>query len=148
MATKAIKILLVDDDPDDVILTREELQGQQFQSELSAVEDGVEAMAFLRREGKYCKAQRPDVILLDLNMPRKSGREVLAEIREAPDLRNIPVVVLTSSQADRDMIQAGALHANFLNKPVTANELLNVLREPGEFFATSVKPRPHGKAQA
>ena len=148
MATKPIKILLVEDDPGDVVLTREELEEAPFRSDLSVVEDGVEAMAFLRREGKYRKAPRPDVVLLDLNLPRKSGREVLAEIRQTPDLRDIPVIVLTASQAARDMLKAHNLQATFINKPVMADELWNVLRAPGDFFATATKPPRRGKARA
>jgi CheY-like chemotaxis protein len=142
MAAQPMKILLVDDDPDDVVLTKAELKEARFLSELSVVRDGVEAMAYLRREGKYRKAPRPDAILLDLNMPRKNGREVLVEIRAMadPELRDIPVIVLTSSQADRDMFTAGFHHANFINKPVTANELLVVLHKPRNFFATTEKP--------
>jgi CheY-like chemotaxis protein len=147
MTAKPIKILLVDDDPDDVLLTTEELKVAPFQSDLSIVHDGVEAMAYLRREGEHSQAPRPDVVLLDLNMPRKNGREVLAEIRESPDLKDILVVVLTTSVADRDMIKAGVLRAHYINKPVMAHELLNVLNEPGEFFATTAKPRRRGKGK-
>ena len=127
--------------PGDVVLTREELKSAEVATRLSVVQDGAEAMAFLRREGKYHRAPRPDVILLGLNLPLKSGREVLAEIRESPDLRGIPVVVLTTSFADRDMAEAHRLDANFINKPITANELWQVLRTPCDFFATAAKPR-------
>ena len=142
---QAKRVLLVEDNPGDVRLTREELKQAKFPSNLSVVEDGVEAMAFLRREGTYRDAPRPDAVLLDLNLPRKNGRALLAEIRQAADLRDIPVVVLTVSQADKDMIKAYNLKANFINKPVMAEELWNVLSAPSEFFATAAKPRSEAK---
>src|ERR687884_1433856 len=118
-ATRAIEILLVEDSPGDVRLTREALRDGKVRNNLSVVTDGVEALAFLRREGRYADAPRPDLILLDLNLPKKDGREVLAEIKADPNLRRIPVVVLTTSEAEQDIVETYNLHANcYVKKPV------------------------------
>ena len=141
MTSNPIHVLLVEDDPEDVDLTREALKEGPLACELSVVGDGIEAMDFLLRKGEYRDAPSPDVVLLDLNLPRKGGREVLAEIRATPGLEEILVVVLTSSYADREMVRAFKLDANFINKPITAAELSNVLKTPDAFFATAEKPR-------
>jgi len=137
---KKMHVLLVEDDPGDVDLTKAMLEKGKFRGELAVVADGLEALAFLRREGQYRDAPRPDVILLDLNLPRKGGRETLTEIRESPGLQDIPVIVLTASRADQDMLKAYNFKANFINKPVTVEELRHVLRSPEDFFPTVQKP--------
>ncbi len=119
MLVKPIEILLVEDNPGDVRLTQEALTDGKVRNNMQVVEDGVEAVAFLRREGKYANASRPDLILLDLNLPKKDGREVLAEIKADEDLRRIPVVVLTTSKAEEDIFKAYDQHANcYITKPV------------------------------
>ena len=146
-ASQPIEVLLVEDNPGDVRLTREALRDGKVRNNLSVTPDGVEALAFLRREGKYADAPRPDVILLDLNLPRKDGREVLEEVKADPSLRNIPVVILTSSEAERDIAQAYALHANcYVTKPVDLDQFIHVVRSIEDFWFTIVKlppePRP------
>lgn len=146
-ASRPIEVLLVEDNPGDVRLTREALRDGKVNNNLSVTPDGVEALAFLRRQGKYAGVPRPDVILLDLNLPRKDGREVLEEVKADPSLRNIPVVVLTSSDAERDIAQAYALHANaYVTKPVDLDQFITVLRSIEDFWFTIVKlppePRP------
>jgi len=114
-----IEILLVEDSPDDAALTVDALRSGRVHNRISVVDDGVEAMAFLRREGAYADAPRPDLVLLDLNLPRKDGSEVLAEIKADPDLSTIPVVVLTTSEAEEDILRSYKLHANaYVTKPV------------------------------
>lgn len=114
-----IKILLVEDNPADADLTRETLESSKILSELDVVCDGIEAMAYLRREGNYAKAPRPDIILLDLNLPRKDGREVLADLKADPALRRIPVIVLTSSETEEDVLRSYDLQASaYVTKPV------------------------------
>lgn len=135
-----IEILLVEDNPGDARLTREALRDGKVRNNLSVVVDGVEAMAFLRREGPYAGAQRPDLILLDLNLPRKSGREVLAEVKSDPELARIPVVVLTTSKADEDVAKAYEYHANcYITKPVDFEEFNTVVRSIEEFWFTIVR---------
>ena len=146
-ATQPIEVLLVEDNPGDVRLTREALRDGKVHNNLSVVPDGVEALAFLRREGKYADAPRPDVILLDLNLPKKDGREVLQDIKADPALQRIPVVVLTSSEAERDIAQAYALHANcYITKPVDLDQFITVVKSIEDFWFTIVKlppePRP------
>lgn len=138
--SRPIEILLVEDNPGDVRLTQEALRAGKLRHKLHIVEDGVEAMAFLRHEGRHTSAPRPDLILLDLNLPKKDGREVLAEIGKDPDLKSIAVVVLTVSHADQDMLKAYNYRANFINKPVEVEELLRVVSFPDEFWATGAKP--------
>ena len=135
-----IEILLVEDNPGDVELTREALHDSKVHMRLSVVPDGVEALAFLRREGRYADAVRPDLILLDLNLPRKGGREVLEEVKNDPSLRHIPVVILTSSQAEQDIARAYDLHANcYISKPVDLDQFITVVRSIEDFWFTVVK---------
>lgn len=137
------EFLLVEDNPGDVRLTREALNESKLRNNLSVVGDGVEAMAFLRREGKYADAARPDLILLDLNLPKKSGREVLAEIKADPDLRRIPVVVITSSEAEQDIFATYNLHVNcYVTKPVDLDQFIKVVRSISTFWLTIVKLPP------
>jgi CheY-like chemotaxis protein len=137
---RPIDILLVEDSPSDTELTVEALAAGKVVNRLSIVEDGVQAMQFLRRQGSYAQAPRPDLILLDLNLPRKDGREVLAEIKADEQLRSIPVVVLTTSQAEKDVLQAYALHANcYIAKPVDFKQFLDVVEAVEGFWLTVVK---------
>jgi len=132
---RPIQVLLVDDSPADVRLTREALGEGKIPSELSVVGDGVEALRYLRREGAYATVSRPDLVLLDLNLPRKSGREVLEEIKSDPDLRRIPVMVLTTSRLDEDLDAAYSLHANcYIRKPVNLDDFLDVVRSIEQFW--------------
>jgi CheY-like chemotaxis protein len=134
------KILLVEDNPGDVRLTREALREGKILNELSVVEDGVEALAFLRREGRYAEAVKPDLILLDLNLPKKDGREVLQEIKGDGALKKIPVVVLTTSAAERDILKAYDLHANcYITKPVDLEQFIRVVQLIEDFWLTIVK---------
>lgn len=144
--TRPVEILLVEDNPGDVRLTREALREGKVRNNLHVASDGVEAIAFLRREGPYAEAVRPDLILLDLNLPRKGGREVLEEIKADPGLRYIPVVVLTSSQAEQDIVRAYDLHANcYVTKPVDLDQFIHVVRSIEDFWFTIVKlPHEHG----
>ncbi|MEQ1503668.1 MAG: response regulator [Myxococcota bacterium] len=136
----AVEILLVEDNPGDVRLTREALRDGKVRNHLHVVPDGVEAIAFLRREGPYAGAPRPDLVLLDLNLPKKSGREVLADIKSDPDLMRIPVVVLTTSKADEDVLRAYEFHANcYVTKPVDLEQFLKVIRSIEEFWLTIVR---------
>ena len=138
--TDPIEILLVEDNPGDVELTREALHDGKIHMNLSVVSDGVEALAFLKREGAFAGAPRPDLILLDLNLPRKDGRAVLAEIKEDSSLRHIPVVVLTSSQAEQDIVRAYDLHANcYVTKPVDLDQFITIVRSIEQFWFTVVK---------
>ena len=146
-ASQPIEVLLVEDNPGDVRLTREALRDGKVHNNLSVAPDGVEALAFLRREGKYADAPRPDVILLDLNLPRKDGREVLEEVKADPSLRNIPVVILTSSEAERDIAQAYALHANcYITKPVDLDQFITVVKSIEDFWFSIVKLPPEPRA--
>ena len=134
------EFLLVEDNPGDVRLTREALRDSKLANNLSVVGDGVEAMAFLRREGKYADAPRPDLVLLDLNLPRKNGREVLAEIKSDPDLKRIPVVVITSSEAEQDIFATYNLHVNcYVTKPVDFDQFVKVVRSIETFWLTIVR---------
>ena len=135
-----IEILLVEDSPGDVRLTREALNYNKMHNNLNVVEDGVEAMAFLHREGDYGSVPRPDLILLDLNLPKKDGREVLTEIKADGELKRIPVVILTTSQADEDILKAYNNHANcYVNKPVQLDEFIEVVRSINDFWLSIVK---------
>ena len=137
---RPVQILLVDDDPVDVRLTQEALREGKVFASIESVFDGVEAMAYLRREGPYGKARKPDLILLDLNMPRKDGREVLSEIKSDPALRHIPVVILTTSSADQDVIKTYDLGANaYVVKPVDLDQLVTIVQKIEEFWFTIVK---------
>ena len=138
--SKPIEILLVEDNPGDVRLTVEALREGRVANQLHVVEDGVEAMLFLRRAGRYADVPRPDLILLDLNLPRKDGREVLAELKQDADLRRIPVVVLTSSAAEQDIMQAYNLYANcYITKPVDLEQFLKIIRSIEDFWLIVVK---------
>jgi chemotaxis family two-component system response regulator Rcp1 len=138
-----IDILLVEDNPGDVRLTIEALKEGKVLNTLSVAMDGVEALSFLYREGEYANAPRPDLILLDLNLPKKDGREVLAEIKSDENLRRIPVVVLTTSQAEQDIIKSYDLHANcFITKPVDLEQFISVLQSIENFWLTIVKLPP------
>ena len=137
---RPIEILLVEDSPSDTDLTVEALAAAKVTNRLSIVEDGVQAMEFLRRQGQYAQAPRPDLILLDLNLPRKDGREVLAEIRSDEKLTSIPVVVLTTSQAEQDVVRAYTLHANcYITKPVDFRQFLEVIEAIEGFWLSVVK---------
>ena len=138
-----IDILLVEDDPGDVVLTKEALNGSKLTNVVHVAENGELAMKFLRREAPYEDAPRPDLILLDLNLPRMDGREVLAAVKEDPDFRRIPVVVLTTSEAEEDIVRSYDLHANaYVTKPVHFDRFMEVVRQVDEFFITIVKPAP------
>ncbi len=135
-----VEILLVEDNPGDVRLTKEAMKEAKMRNNLSVARDGVEAMAFLRREGEYADAPRPDVVLLDLNLPKKDGRSVLAEIKADPDLRRIPVVILTSSKAEEDVLNSYDLHANcYVTKPGDLEQFIEVVKSVGNFWVQIVK---------
>jgi two-component system response regulator len=135
-----IEILLVEDSPGDVRLTREAFKDAKVHMNLHVASDGAEAMAFLRREGDYANVPRPDLILLDLNLPKKDGREVLGEIKESPTLKSIPVVVLTTSASEADILKSYNLHANcYITKPVGLNGFLDVVKSIDDFWLTVVK---------
>ncbi len=143
---KPIEILLVEDNPGDVRLTVEALRDAKVHNNLYVAKDGVEAMSFLRREGPYADAPRPDLILLDLNLPKKDGREVLEEIKEDTGLRRIPVVVLTTSEAERDILRAYNLHANcYVTKPVGLEQFITVIKTIEDFWLEIVKQPPKGE---
>jgi CheY-like chemotaxis protein len=135
-----VDILLVEDSPGDVGLTVEALKEAKIRNQLSVVEDGVKALDFLHRRGEYSQARRPDLILLDLNLPRKDGRQVLAEIKADPDLRTIPVVVLTTSQAEEDILKAYQLQANcYISKPVDFHQFMHAIKSIEDFWLTVVR---------
>ena len=140
-----IEILLVEDNPGDVRLTKEALREGKVYSTLHTVKDGVEAMEFLRRQGKFKDAPRPDIILLDLNLPRKDGREVLEEIKSDDSLKRIPVVVLTTSKAEEDVLRTYNLHANcYVTKPVDLEKFMVVVKSIDVFWLTVVTLPPNG----
>jgi len=142
-ACRPIEILMVEDNPGDIRLTVEALKEAKVRNNLHTVEDGVEALAFLRREGRYAEAPRPDLVLLDLNLPKMNGREVLAVIKEDPDLRRIPVVILTVSQAEQDIVKSYNLHANcYITKPVDLDQFLEVVKSIENFWLTVVMLPP------
>ena len=135
-----IEILLIEDSPGDVRLAQEALSGGKILNNLNVVGDGVEAMAYLRREGKYADAPRPGLILLDLNLPKKDGREVLSEIKSDPELQRIPVVVLTTSKAEEDILESYNLHANcYITKPVDLDQFIKAVNMIEDFWLTVVK---------
>ena len=143
---KPVEILLVEDSPGDVRLTQEALKDAKMLNNLHVVGNGIEALLFLRREAKYAAAPRPDLILLDLNLPKKDGREVLAEIKADLDLRRIPVVILTVSKAEEDILKTYDLHANcYITKPVTLDRFLTVVQTIKDFWLTIVKLPPNGR---
>lgn len=138
-----IDILLVEDDAGDVVLTTEALSGSKLTNNLHVADNGEEAMKFLRREAPYENAPRPDLILLDLNLPRMDGREVLAAVKSHPEFRRIPVVVLTTSEAEEDILRSYDLHANaYVTKPVHFDRFIDVVRQIDDFFITIVRPSP------
>ncbi len=141
---RCINVLLVEDDPGDVLMTREAFD-EFLNNQLEVVTDGAAAVSYLRKEAPYENAPTPDLILLDLNLPRRDGREVLAEVKEDDDLRRIPIVVLTTSQADEDILRSYQLHANaYVTKPVDFERFIAVIRQIDEFFVSVVKLPPRG----
>ncbi len=156
--SRLIDVLLVEDDEGDVLMTREAFEHYKIQNRLHVTGDGEQAMQFLRREGQYADAPRPGLILLDVNLPRKSGMEVLAELKQDDDLLTIPVIMLTTSQAEEDIVRSYSLHANaFVSKPVDFEHFIEAIRQIDTFFLNLVKlpvslpgssPRPGGPAPA
>jgi CheY-like chemotaxis protein len=135
-----IEILLVEDSPDDADLTVDALREGRVRNRITVVDNGVDALAYLRREGKYQGAPRPDLILLDLNLPRKNGREVLAEVKQDPDLLRIPVVIMTSSDDEKDVLAAYNHHANcYITKPVDLDQFIGVVKSIEHFWFSIVK---------
>jgi CheY-like chemotaxis protein len=138
-----VDILLVEDNPGDVRLTQEALREGKIRNRLTVAKDGVEALAMLRREGPHANVPRPDLILLDLNLPRKDGREVLADIKADDSLRRIPVVVLTTSKAEEDILKTYDLHANcYITKPVDLEQFIEVIKSIDDFWLTVVRLPP------
>ncbi|PRY37307.1 response regulator [Umezawaea tangerina] len=139
-ALSVVDVLLVEDDPGDALMTQEAFEHHKIRNSLHVVRDGVEALQFLRREGEHANAPRPGLILLDLNLPRMDGREVLAEVKADERLRSIPVVVLTTSEAEEDILRSYNLHANaYVTKPVDFDRFIEVVRQIDDFFVTVVK---------
>jgi CheY-like chemotaxis protein len=139
-----IEVLLVEDDPGDVLLTREAFEDHKLSNNLHVVNNGVDALSFLKKEGEYAQAPTPDLILLDLNLPRMDGREVLGAIKSDETLRRIPVVVLTTSEAEEDVLRSYDLHANaYVTKPVDFDRFIDVVRRIDEFFVSVVKLPRH-----
>jgi CheY-like chemotaxis protein len=139
-----IDILLVEDNPADVRLIVESLKEETVWNILHVVKDGVEAISFLQKKGKYANKPKPDLILLDLHMPKKTGHEVLAEIKEDEDLKRIPVIVLSSSKADEDILKSYGLHANsYITKPIDLHQSIQVIKTVKEFWFTIAKLPPH-----
>ena len=144
---KVIDILLVEDNPGDARLARESLKDSKIRNNITVARDGIEAMEFLRHQGAHADAPRPDLILLDLNLPRKDGREVLAEIKADPEFKRIPVVILTISKDEEDVIKTYNLHANcFITKPIDLEQFLKVVKAIEDFWLTIVKLPPDGEA--
>ncbi|MFI2713648.1 response regulator [Micromonospora sp. NPDC018662] len=138
-SSSPVRILVVDDDPGDVLMIEEALEESDVEKVIDVVADGEEAMEFLRREGRHTEAQRPDVILLDLNMPRMDGRQVLGEVKRDENLRSIPIVVLTTSNADTDVVSSYTLQANaYVTKPIDLDDFNDVVRRIDEFFGRVV----------
>jgi chemotaxis family two-component system response regulator Rcp1 len=143
-----IQVLLVEDNPGDVRLTKEALKEGKLLNQLTVVGDGVEALSFLRKEGIYADALQPELILLDLNLPKKDGREVLAEIKADPNLRRIPVVVLTTSSSEEDILKIYDLHANcYITKPVDLEQFMGVVKSIEDFWVSVVKLPSHETAK-
>ena len=139
-SSRPIEVLLVEDDEGDVVMTREALEEGKVLNRLHVAADGVEAIEYLRREGEHAEAPRPDLILLDLNLPRRDGRQVLAEVKGDDDLRRIPVVVLTTSEAEEDILRSYDLHANaYVTKPVDFERFVQVIQQIDEFFISVVR---------
>ena len=141
---QAIQILMVEDNPGDVFLTSEAFKSAKVSNELHVARDGIEAMDFLKRRGKFGSAPRPDMVLLDLNLPGRDGRQVLSEIRADPELTDLPVVVLTSSKAEVDVVKAYQLHANcYIVKPVDFESLMQIVASIESFWLTVVRLPGH-----
>ena len=141
---KPIDVLLVEDDPGDVLMTREAFEHNKVRNRLSVVADGVSALEFLRKEGQYADAPTPDLVLLDLNLPRMDGREVLEALKSDAAMRSIPVVVLTTSEAEEDVVRSYSLHANaYVTKPVDFDRFIDVVRQIDEFFVEVVRLPGH-----
>jgi CheY-like chemotaxis protein len=139
-AGQPIEVLLVEDDPGDVLLIREAFEFNKVHNNLNVVNDGEQALAYLRREGEYSASLRPDLVLLDLNLPRKDGREVLAEVKADESLRAIPIVVLTTSEAEEDVLKSYQLHANaYVTKPVDFERFVSIVRQIDDFFVSVVR---------
>jgi CheY-like chemotaxis protein len=140
---RAIEVLLVEDDPGDVLMTKEAFQDNKVVNSLHVVSNGVDALAFLRREEPYTDVPTPDLILLDLNLPRMDGREVLAEVKSDEALRRIPIVILTTSEAEEDVLRSYHLHANaYVTKPVDFDAFVKVVRQVDDFFLSVVRLPP------
>jgi two-component system, chemotaxis family, response regulator Rcp1 len=143
MSRETVEILLVEDNSADVVLVREALREGKVRNDIHVAADGIEAMKFLRRRGEFNKAPRPDLILLDLNLPLKDGREVLEEIKSDPELQSIPVVILTTSKDEEDVAKSYQLHANsFITKPVSFDQFLKVMRSIEDFWFEIVRLPP------
>jgi CheY-like chemotaxis protein len=139
-AGQPIEVLLVEDDPGDVLLIREAFDFNKVHNNLNVVNDGEQALAYLKNEGDYAGAHRPDLVLLDLNLPRKDGREVLAEVKADERLRTIPIVVLTTSEAEEDVLKSYQLHANaYVTKPVDFERFVAIVRQIDDFFVSVVR---------
>src|SRR3954469_236065 len=137
---REIEVLLVEDDPGDVLMTREAFQDYKVHNQLHVVDDGVQAMAFLRQEGEYADLPRPDLVLLDLNLPRMDGRQGPDAIKSDPELSSIPVVVLTTSESEDDVLRSYSLHANaYVTKPVDFEQFIRVIRQIDDFFVSVVR---------
>jgi CheY-like chemotaxis protein len=137
---RQIEVLLVEDDPGDILMTKEAFQDYKVRNQLHVVSDGAEAMAFLRHEGEYAELPRPDLVLLDLNLPRMDGRQVLEAIKSDPELASIPVVVLTTSENEDDVLRSYSLHANaYVTKPVDFERFIEVVRQIDDFFVSVVR---------
>jgi CheY-like chemotaxis protein len=135
-----IEVLLVEDDPGDVLMTREAFDEHKVRNNLNVVSDGADALAYVRREREFADATRPDLILLDLNLPKRDGREVLKELKTDPDLREIPIVVLTTSSAESDVLASYQLHANaYVTKPVDFERFISAVKQIDDFFVSLVK---------
>jgi chemotaxis family two-component system response regulator Rcp1 len=144
-ATEPVDVLLIEDNPGDVRLTKEALKDAKLKIHMHVVGDGMEAMAFLRKQGKYASSPRPDLVLLDLNLPKKDGRQVLAEIKDDTDLKRIPVVIITSSKAEEDVLKSYNLHANcYVTKPLDLDQFITVVQSIEQFWLTIVK-LPNGQ---
>jgi CheY-like chemotaxis protein len=140
---RPIEVLLVEDDPGDVLMTREAFADYKIANNLSVVTNGEDAIAYMRKQGQFADARTPDLVLLDLNLPRRNGREVLEEIKGDPDLRRVPVVILTTSEADEDIAAAYDLHANaYVRKPVDFKQFVTAVRAIDDFFITVVRLPP------
>jgi CheY-like chemotaxis protein len=146
MTDNALSVLLVEDDPGDALLVREAFAERKATASLAVVSDGVQAMAYVRAEGSFATAPRPDLVLLDLNLPRKNGREVLAEMKGDSDLATIPVIVLTTSEAEEDILRSYQLHANaYITKPVDLDRFVATVHSIDDFFIDLVKLPPHAR---